>query len=41
MYEKERSLYGLVVTDGVHSIRLSVEDRNCLESTYMLSRSET
>ena len=29
--EKERSPYGLIeVTDGMHSIRLSEEDRSCL-----------
>ena len=29
--EKERSPYNLVLTDGMHSIQLSEEDRSCLE----------
>ena len=30
VYEKERSPHESVLTDGMHRIRLSLEDRSCL-----------
>ena len=38
--EKERSLSGSVLTDGMCSIRMSAEDQSCLEGVKILSRSE-
>ena len=40
VYEKERSLYDFVLFGGIRSIRISVEDRSCLKSVLILSRSE-
>ena len=38
--EKERSPYDFALIDGMHSIRLSEEDRSCLEGVHILSKSE-
>ena len=41
LLEQECLSYNLVLTDGMHSIQLSVEDQSCLEGMQMLNRSET
>ena len=37
--EKIRLIEVLVSTEGMHSVRVSAEERSCCKGTYILSRS--
>ena len=40
MFQSVGAMYDLVLTAGIHSTQLSVEDRSCLEDNYILSISK-